>query len=289
MYQLCTDSGCDLPQTLLDDHHVAAIPFHYSVNGTLMTDALGETHESDAVYAKLHAAEAVSTTQINVGEYHAFFAPFVAANVPVLYLGFSGALSGSLDSARQARALLLADHPGAVITIVDTLGASGGEGLLVLRAAALQAAGATLDEVATWVTTHRQFMHHWVTVDDLDHLVRGGRLPKAAAVIGGMLKIKPLLEIDATGRVKLSGKARSRKAALGKLVAAATAAYDADPQQTLMLATAGDWSATAAVATAIRAARPAVRLLIRPVSLTIACHTGYGCMAVFGLTATPRS
>ncbi|WP_225048771.1 DegV family protein [Lacticaseibacillus kribbianus] len=289
MYQLCTDSGCDLPQSMLDDQHIATIPFHYSVNGELFTDRLDETHANDGVYAQLHEAAQVATTQINVGEYHAFFAPFVAAGVPVLYLGFSGGLSGSLDSARQARALLLEEHPGATITIVDTLGASGGEGLLVLRAAAMQAAGEPIEAVAAWVTEHRRFMHHWVTVDDLDHLVRGGRLPKAAAVIGGALGIKPLLTVDATGRVKVAGKARSRKTALAKLAAAAVAAYDAQPSQTLMLATAGDWAAAETVALAIRDARPAIQLLVRPVSLTIACHTGYGCLAVFGLTETPRA
>ncbi|WP_164512017.1 DegV family protein [Lacticaseibacillus daqingensis] len=289
MYQILTDSGCDLPQQLLDDHQIQTVPFHYTVNGTLHTDRLGDRQSTDDVYAQLHAAADVSTTQINVGEYEAFFRPFVAAGTPILYIGFCGALSGSLASAQQARELLKEEYPDAQIAIVDSLAASGGEGLLVLNAARQQAAGASLEAVVNWLEAHKRQMNHWVTVDDLDHLARGGRLPRAIAALGTMLNIKPLLSLDASGQIQLAGKVRSRKKALSTLAAKGIAALADDPTQPLIVASAGDWPAADAVAAQIQAAVPDATLILRPVSLTIATHTGYGCVAVFGMTMAARS
>ncbi|WP_179394329.1 DegV family protein [Lacticaseibacillus absianus] len=288
MYQILTDTGCDLPQQLLNDYSLQTVPFHYTVNGALHTDQLGDRHSNDAVYADLHAAAQVSTTQINVGEYVDFFGPFVEAGTPILYIGFCGALSGSLDSARQARTLLKDAHPDAQIAIVDSVAASGGEGLLVLAAAAQQQAGASLEQVVNWLEANKLRMNHWVTVSDLDHLVRGGRLPRAVAALGAVLNIKPMLAIDAQGKVALAGKVRSRKKALATLAAKVNAALDAVPDQQVMVASAGDWPAADEVVALIQAAHPATQVLVRPVSLTIACHTGYGCVAVFAMTPAAR-
>lgn len=281
MYQILTDSGCDLPQQLLTAHSIQVVSFHYSVNGTLHTDRPGDRHSNDAVYEKLHAAENVSTTQINVGEYVEFFRPYVEAGTPIAYVGFSSGLSGSFSSAAQAKAILLEDHPTADIRVIDTLAASAGEGRLVLEAIRLRDAGASLDDLEAWLVANRLRLQQWFTVDSLDYLYHGGRVSRTAATLGTLLNIKPLLDVDPAGKLRMVGKVRARKKALSTLADKLLEALASDPTQPLLIATSGDWAAAATVRDHILAQAPEANIQVGPIGLTIASHTGFGCVAAF--------
>ena len=204
MYQLLTDSCCDLPYQTLHDHQVEFVSMHFTVNGTDYEDDLGEDHyDINAFYEQLKQNVMPTTTQVNVGQFVDFFTPYVKANTPILYVGFSRGLSGTFNSATPARAMLLEEYPDAQIYLVDTLAACAGEGQLVLDAIEKRDAGMPIDELAHWLTAHRLDYRMWLTGDKLDYLYHGGRVSRTSAALGTMLNIKPVRDVDTAGKLRV--------------------------------------------------------------------------------------
>ena len=135
-----------------------------------------------------------------------------------MYIGFSSGLSGTYQSAALAREELKQRFPGRRLEVFDSRCASMGEGLLVYHAAKLQQAGKSLDEVLSWLKENVLNLCHWFTVDDLNHLKRGGRVSTATALVGTMLGIKPVLHVDNEGHLIPVSKVRGRKQSLDALV-----------------------------------------------------------------------
>ncbi|MGP4117501.1 DegV family protein [Levilactobacillus zymae] len=281
MFQLLTDSECGLSTATLRAHHVAVIPFHFTVNGHTIASDLDDNQQLENFYAQLQQGVQPSTAAINVGEYVTFFKPYVQAGTPILFMGLSSGLSSSFHNAELARDLLLETFPTADIQVVDTLAACAGEGRLILEASRLQATGATLAETVAWLTSHRLRLQQWFTVDNLNFLYHGGRISRASATVGTLFQIKPLLDVDAHGKLRVVDKIRTRHHALAALSTKVLAALEYDPQQTVLIATSGDWDAAKRVRDLILAQAPQANLQIGPIGPTIACHTGFGCVAVF--------
>ena len=136
----------------------------------------------------------------------------------VLCLCFSSALSTTYQSAVIAAGELQSEFPDSKIRVVDSLCASLGQGLLVYLCAREQEAGKTLEEVHAFAEDTKGRVCHWFTVDDLNHLKRGGRISAATALFGTMLSIKPVMHVDDGGHLTPVSKARGRKASLLALV-----------------------------------------------------------------------
>ncbi|WP_125704075.1 DegV family protein [Lacticaseibacillus daqingensis] len=288
MYQLLTDSACDLPLATLKEKDVGIVSFHFEVEGQQLTDDMGASYDIEQFYAQIKQGVMPNTAQINIGEYVNFFKPYVEAGTPIVYVGFSGGLSGSLSSATQAKAILLEDHPAAVIEVIDTLAASAGEGRLVLEAIRLRDAGTPLAELVAWLNANKLRLQQWFTVDSLDYLYHGGRVSRTAATLGTLLNIKPLLDVDPAGKLRMVGKVRARKKALSALAEKLLEALTSDPTQPLLIATSGDWPAAETVRDLVLAKAPDANIQIGPIGLTIASHTGFGCVAAFVMGAAER-
>ncbi|HIW72459.1 MAG TPA: DegV family protein [Candidatus Levilactobacillus faecigallinarum] len=282
MYQLLTDSECGLSAATLQDHHIDVISFHLQVNGHMTDHRLTDQQLAD-FYAQLRQGIQPTTAQINIGEYLAFFEPYVAAGNPILFMGLSSGLSGTYASAVQARDILLEKYPQAEIAVVDSLAACAGEGRLLLEAVRLRKNGATLTETVDWLNEHKQQLRSWFTVDNLLFLSRGGRISRSSAAIGTLLSIKPLLDVDPDGKLRLVQKIRTRKRALNALADKVIIALHVDVRQPILIATSGDWPAAEYVRDAILKELPDTDITIGPIGPTIACHTGFGCVAVFAM------
>lgn len=287
-YQLLTDSACDLSRATLEQAAVPFVPFHFRIQDQDLDDDLGASYDLAELYAAIKSGVMPSTRQINVGEYADFFRPYVEAEMPIVYLGFSSGLSGSLSSAEQAKAMLLEDYPTATIEIVDTLAASMGEGRLVLEAIRLRDSGTPLAELVAWLNANKLRLQHWFTVDNLDYLYHGGRVSKTAATLGTLLNVKPVLDVDPAGHLRPVTKVRARKRALLTLAERVLDALSADPTQPILIASSGDAEAAQVVADAIQKEAPATAITIGNIGLTIASHTGYGCVAAFVMGDTDR-
>ena len=215
LYRVFTDSCSDLCQDYAKERALGVIPMLYRIEDKEYQDDYGASMSYHDFYEKLRAGGSCTTAQINAAEFERVFAPVMEGGEDILYIAFSSALSGTVQSARIAAQELEARYPGRRLAVVDSKCASMGEGLLVHYALNNRDAGMTLEENAAWLEENRGKVCHWFTVFDLNHLRRGGRV-SAAAFLGTMLSIKPVLHVDDEGRLipmeKAKGRARSIRA-----------------------------------------------------------------------------
>lgn len=218
-YRIVTDSTTDLTPELIQELDVQVIPLCYMMGGKTYHNIPGGGEMTDKeFYAKLRAGSMSTTTQVNSEEFLHVFTPLLEAGQDVLYIAFSSGLSGTYQSAVLAREELKQRFPDRRLEVFDSLCASMGEGLLVYHAAKLRQAGKSLDEVLAWLKGNVLDLCHWFTVDDLNHLKRGGRVSTATALVGTMLGIKPVLHVDDEGHLIPVSKVRGRKQSLDALV-----------------------------------------------------------------------
>ncbi len=211
-YQIITDSGADLPEELVRELDVRVVPLSLLFRGEFINDSVDENIKE--IYAALRNGENASTTAVNPLQWQDAIEPYLRLGRDVLVLPFSSGLSTTCSSALMAAEELRAAYPERKIRVVDTLGASLGQGLLVWYACKKRDGGADMDSLALWMEETKSHLCHWFTVDDLMFLKRGGRIGAVSAIAGTALNIKPILHVDNEGRLVNVGKTRGRKASL---------------------------------------------------------------------------
>ncbi len=214
-YQIITDSGSDLPAEMLAKLDLTMVSLSLLYKGQTLPDSV--TNDIKDFYDGLRAGETASTSAVNPDQWAAAMEKAFAAGKDVLALCFSSGLSTTYQSAVIAAEDLKEKYPDRKVRVVDTLGASLGQGLLVTYACQKRDEGMELDELARWVEDNKLKLCHFFTVDDLMFLKRGGRVSAATAILGTMLQIKPVLHVDDEGHLISIGKARGRRASLDAL------------------------------------------------------------------------
>ena len=211
-YRIVTDSCCDMPPEMYGQLNLSVVPLSMEFRGDIREDKSDDSIKE--VYAALRAGESAKTAAVNPDRWLGAMEPHLAAGEDVLVMAFSSGLSTTYQSAVIATEELREKYPERTIYVVDTLCASLGEGLLVWYACKKRDEGMTLDELHTWVEENKLHLCHWFTVDDLMYLKRGGRISAATALVGTMLKVKPVLHVDNEGHLINMFKVRGRKASL---------------------------------------------------------------------------
>lgn len=280
MTQLFTDTSANLPIGLALQHKIKILPFSYTVNGVEQPYDPTVEFNGPAYYNAIAAGAEVKTSMINITAFYNAFRPVLAAGHNVLYLGMSGGISGTAGAAAAAAAELQAEFPNQKIKVVDTLAASLGEGLLVLRAARLLEKGKPFEAVLADALMQRKTLCQYFVVDSLDHLHRGGRVSKAAAVFGSVLHIKPLLTGDAQGKIVLNAKVRGRRQALAEL-ANRYGELTANPAATVGIAHANNPEGAAALEKLLREKGFAGQCLTVCYEPVTGAHVGPGTVALF--------
>ncbi|MBQ8966747.1 DegV family protein [Ruminococcus sp.] len=213
-YTLFCDSTCDLPEERLSKMDCRILPLTFEIDGKSFTT---ETISMQEFYRRMREDAVTKTSQVAVGVCEDAFEEEIKKGRDVLYLAFSSGLSGTYNSALVARDNLLEKYPEAKISVVDSLAASSGEGLLLIYAEQKKREGMTIDELTSWIEVNRFHICHVFTVDDLKYLFRGGRVSRAAALAGTVLGIKPVLNVDNDGHLIPQGKIRGRRQSINKL------------------------------------------------------------------------
>lgn len=280
-YKIFTDTTADLPDSYIKEHDLGMMYMHYYVDD----EEYGEGRELPykEFYAKMRAGSMPYTSQINPEDYRKTFAAFLEnTSEDILYIAFSSGLSGSCGNAVMVARELEEEYPGRRVVVVDSLSASLGEGLLVHKALALKEQGRSLDEVAQWVLDNRLNICHYFTVDDLNHLHRGGRLSKTAAVLGTIVNIKPVLHVDNEGHLVPTGKIRGRKKSLAALVEKMEQQMGRFREQNdIVFISHGDALEDAEYVKKLVQERTGIdQFLISPVGPTIGAHVGPGMLAL---------
>ncbi len=278
-YVITVNSTVDLPKEWLSERNVPVIPLKYTIEGNTYEDMNGLS--SKEFFGKLREGKMAVTSQVNPDEAKTALEPYLREGKDILHLGFSSALSGTCNSMRIAAKELEEEYPDRKIIVIDTLCACLGEGLLLYYALKHRSEGSSIEETAKWVEENKLHICHNVTIDDLEHLYRGGRISRTVAVLGGMVKIKPMLHVDDQGALKVIGKERGRRKALGKIVETASKQAQGWENDIVMI-THGDCREDADyVAGLVRQKLGVDNILINNIGTVIGSHTGPGVVAVF--------
>ena len=278
-YIITVNSTVDTGKEWLEERNVPVIPLKYTIDGQEHTDMYGLSDKE--FFQKLREGKMSVTSQINPEEAKEMLEPYVKEGKDVLHLAFSSALSGTCNSMKIAAEELQEEYPEAKVIVVDTLCACMGEAMLLYYALKQKEAGKTIEEVAQWVEENKLHVCHNVTVDDLFHLHRGGRVSKTAAVLGTMVKVKPIIHMDDNGALQVIGKERGRKKSLHKIVDMAVERSEGWDNEIIMI-THGDCLEDAEyVAKLVREKMGVENVFIHNIGTVIGSHTGPGVVATF--------
>ena len=211
------DSCCDLPPEVIDVPGVELLRFPYLIDGEDRIDDMFASISASDFYNRMRKGAEVSTAQIPIMAITEMFERAAESGVPTVYLGFSSGLSGTFETVLMVRDQVAAAHPEAELYAVDTKLASIAEGLLVYEAIRQRARGLTASELVEWANEARYYVNDQFTLDELEWLRRGGRIPSSVAFAGSKLDVKPMLDISIDGRLSLTGVARGRKKGIRQL------------------------------------------------------------------------
>ena len=215
-YVIFTDSCCDVSPELLAKWGVPYANMTFSFDGE-DKEYIGTDISNHDFYDRMRQGAHARTAAINADTFARAFTPILEEGKDILYVAFSSGLSTTVNSAHMAAEELKEQHPDRKIVIVDTLAASAGGGLMVYMAVAKKNEGATIEENAAYMESLVPQHCIWFTVDDLENLKRGGRVSPLVAFAGGVLGIKPILQMDEEGHLVKVSTARGRKKAIEAL------------------------------------------------------------------------
>lgn len=279
--RIMTDSCCDLPINIVEENNVDVISLVVTMEGKDVFDDLGKTLDSKKFYDTLRAGEITSTACVNTFDYIEAFRKYVDKNESIIYIGFSSGLSGSLNSANIARETLLEEYKDADITIIDSKSASLGLGLIVYYAVCMLKGGANKEEIVEWIENNKLKVNHWFTVDDLNHLKRGGRVTQTAATVGTVLQIKPIMNVNDEGKLIPLSKVKGRKKSI-KCLAEKVKDGIVNPEEQVIFISHGDCLEEAEHLKELILIDNKVKdVIINPVGPVIGSHSGPGTLAIF--------
>ena len=218
-FSIFTDTSANVPTPLTREHEIGVIPLSYIAEGQEHVCLDTESFRCQEYYTALKEGAKITTSQINPQKYAEYMEPALQAGSDILFVGMSSGISGSFHSAQLAAEQLLETYEDRKILLVDSLGASLGEGMLVLEAVSCREKGMSLQETADYLLELRDHVYQLFTVDDLMFLRRGGRLSNASALVGTVLNVKPILKGNELGKIVTFEKVRGRKKVMDKIAA----------------------------------------------------------------------
>ena len=216
-YLIVTDSACDITPSVLAEWGVACADLSFSFEGE---EKQYSNRDMDIItfYDRMRSGDKAKTSAVNPDAFLNIFEEALKEGKDVFYVGFSTGLSATCHSAEIAAQQLAEKYTENKIYIVDTLSASAGLGLLVYLAVEKKKEGLSAEENAAYIESLKLKVNHWVAIDDLEYLKRGGRISPTVAVVGKALGIKPIIHVNNEGKLVNVLKARGRKNAMQTLI-----------------------------------------------------------------------
>ena len=282
-YVIVTDSSCDLPAALAEEMGVLVIPLEVNMNGNIK---LNNEIDIKEFYDYLRNKNDAKTSAVNMDRFIEVFEKIVSEGKDVLYVGFSSGLSATFMAGKNAAEELSEKYPDRKLLAVDSLCASLGQGLLVKLAVDKKNAGASIEEVASYLEKEKWHLAHWFTVEDLFFLHRGGRVSKATAILGTALQFKPIMHVDDEGHLVKNtkpDKVRGRNASIAELFNQMKRTAISPEKQTVYISHGDCYDDAKKLADMITAEWGITDILINEVGPVIGAHSGPGTLALFFL------
>ena len=217
-YIISACSTADLTKEQFEKYDVKFVCFHFNIDSETYPDDLGQSMSFKTFYDRMRDGADTSTSQVNPEQYIDFFTPYLEEGKDILHLTLSSGISGTYNSAMIAKEELEEKYPDRKIYVIDSLAASVGYGMLMHELSDMRAAGKSIDELVEWIDANKLKIHHWVMVSDLKWLVKGGRVSKVSGVLGSMLNICPLINVNREGKLATKENIRTKKKAIARIV-----------------------------------------------------------------------
>ena len=274
-YMIFADVSIDIDMAFADKYDLKYIPMEYILDDNSFNCSRPENDEMmHQYYEKLRLKASTHTSQIVPNNYVEAFEGYIKEGKGILYISLSSGLSNTYESALLAAKMLKDDYPECEIEVVDSLGATGGMGILAESACLNREKGMSLSDNAKWLREHANNINFWFKVEDLMYLCRGGRVSATTAVVGTALKIKPILTIDSTGKLQTIDKKRGDKQAMLSLIERFEASYDPDMGNTVYVSCADCKDVAESLKSKLLEKYPDLDIKITMLSPIIGAHTG---------------
>jgi DegV family protein with EDD domain len=282
--KILADSACDLPKDFYSEHNVTLFPLKVHVNGQEYEDV--KTIDSKTVYDAIRAGDVPKTSQVSPLLFEEVFTKMAANNEDGIYIAFSSELSGTYQTSVMILNQVKEKYPNFNLTIVDTKCASLGFGLVVKEAARLAAENVSKEDILKDVLFRIQHMEHLFTVEDLDYLAKGGRVSKASAFLGGLLNIKPILNVE-DGKLVPIEKIRGKKKVYKRIVELMNERGENFGDQVVGISHADTEDTVLEVKALIEEELHPKEVFITSIGSVVGAHTGPGTIAIFFLNKLP--
>ena len=281
---ILADSASDLPLSYYKENNLRFIPLQVLLDGQNYQDL--QTIEPNEVYEAMRNGKSPKTSQASPEDLFEIFTELAKEKKQGIYIAFSSELSGTYQTAVMARNQVKEDFPDLDLEIIDSKCASLGYGLVVKAAVNALSKGASKNEIVDNITFHAKHMEHLFTVDDLEYLARGGRISKAAAIVGGLLNIKPLLHVE-DGKLIPLEKLRGKKKLLKRVIEIMHERGANLDKQTIAISHADNEETALEWKQAIQDEFGAESFIIHSIGAVIGSHAGPGTVALFFLNKLP--
>ncbi len=281
-YVLSTDSSADMDYEYYKENNVPVIGLHYIIGDDEYIQYDKNALDIKTFYDKVRKGAMPKTSQVAYEDIYNLFEGFVKEGKDIFHLAFSGALSGTYQTCVMAANDIMEKYPEATVKVIDSVSASGGQGLLLHYLVKRRDQGAELDELVEYAEVFKYNLIHVFTVDDLNHLHRGGRVSKVSAVVGSVLGIKPVLHVNDKGELKNYAKARGRKQSLIAMAKQMKAVYTPGENDEIFINDGDSREDAEFLAKTIKEMMPDVKTVRHGhVGAVIGSHTGAGVIALF--------
>ena len=281
-FEIITDTSSNLTKKYIEENGLHMLPFTYRfADGDEQFCMEIENFDGKGYYKRIDEGELVQTSQINPQVFEDQFKPILERNDDVLYIGMSSGISGSFHSSQIAAQNLKDEFPERKIICLDTKGASLGEGLIVMEAVKMREEGKSLEDMLPVLEDKVERLYQIFTVDSLKHLKRTGRLTGAAAFVGSILNIKPLLKGNERGQIVAVDKARGNKKAIQKMAERYDAFAVNGEEQTVCIADSDNDEDVAYLIALLNKNHPPKEILRVCYEPVTGSHVGPGAVALF--------
>lgn len=277
--KILSDSACDLPEDILEEYNIDILPIVLIKDDKEYLDKV--TIQPKTIYDDMRNGDMYKTAQIPPKVFQEKFTEYAKNNEDVIYIAFSSGLSGTYQTSIFVKSSVVEEYPDFNLDIVDSKAATSGFGLMVAEAGKMAKEGKSKEEILNMLEFYRSHIEHIFTVDDIEYLFMGGRVTRTQAFIGGLLNIKPVLNIEEGKLVpleKIRGKNKVLKTMLSIME---DRAINADlKNQTIGISHGDDLESALKLKEMISEHYGTTNFLINMIGASIGAHSGPGTLAI---------